>query len=152
MNKIKNLEQFHRLIKTYENITLDDIKEVENKMLNTLQGAASIMTGFGCTTSCKLCYPINTFNDTRKRCLGCVYSELTGTLCYKGLNEYTYDLIIYAADENHLLAAFKARALYMRAILENGNIKQPHHNLKHFTINKYVNPNIDNENDDGLPF
>jgi len=81
------------------------------------------LTGFGNTDTCRLCIKAGELSDERysnkyRMCEFCVWVIATGSMCYEGNNEKTFEAIKKARNRVKLLEAVKQRAEYMRKILE----------------------------------
>lgn len=125
--KAINVDEFRKLILTYEGLTIADIEDAHCD--------AQSLTGFGSTRTCRLCKPVKQASISYIDCSLCVWGQ--GVVfdddilhpCCEGENLYTYDRIETAVEYNYtsavLLNAFKERAKYMRSILDNLKIEQP---------------------------
>jgi len=111
--KPKNIKEFQALVKRYETITLDEIKEVWNgKYCNPARG----LTGFGSKSTCSLC------NAALKVCVFCVYGpahydsdgELESFACVGHENFESYEGIDNASTPKELLLAYRNRAKHLR--------------------------------------
>ena len=108
----KNLPEFKKLIERYETITIEEIEEAGGKLPHWLAPIATlstvnILTGFGMYTTCSLCKKV------KDNCFNCVYGTDEG--CVK---DSTYRRINNADTPRKLLNAFRARAKYMRTLIE----------------------------------
>ena len=104
--KAKNLKEFKALIKRYESITLEEIKEDKFESHFTAQK----LTGFGNPSTCTLCQLFN--------CHNCIYLIKTESGCLSGINKKTYRRISDAITPVKLLNAFRARAKHMKTLLK----------------------------------
>jgi len=135
MPEILNLKEFITLIKKYESITIDEIKKQARKLRK--EGyifrhayLPRTITGFGSFTTCTLCKSIkkieiketNIYLRYSGGCDHCVYEILNSYRCNEGPNSKTYNRIEDAGNSRQLLAAYKARARYMRQLLKTNNI------------------------------
>ena len=124
---MKNLEEFRKLIKRYESITLKEIKKAAVSLAVIFSGwfgksKAKALTGFGSGETCTLCIAVEEYR--KERCKECCWFHLTKHKCNEGDNWKTYSKICNADDEKKLLKAFKARAKYMRKVLERWENEQ----------------------------
>ena len=111
--KAKNLKEFKALIKRYESITLEEIKEEQKKHDYFIGDTiANKLTGYGEEETCTLCKNIDMFDD----CKGCIYTDVTNAVCGTGINKKTYDRIYGADTPRKLLNAFRARAKHMKVL------------------------------------
>ena len=127
--KAKNLKEFKALIKRYESITLEEIKEADVSLPNTTdvirivlfqvsgvyKQKANKLTGFGDNSTCTLCILPNLGSSD---CDGCVYLDMTEDKCNKGINLKTYIRICEANSPTKLRNAFRARAKHMQTLLK----------------------------------
>jgi len=104
--KTKNLPEFKALIKRYESITLEEIKEL-GVFINYF--TAQKLTGFGDPDLCTLCLAC------KNKCTNCVY---TSAGCMLSRNALTFNKIHDADTPTKLLNAFRARAKHMKTILK----------------------------------
>lgn len=102
------MEAFIKLIERYEAITLEEIREAFEKARHP----ANCLTGFGDPHTCTLCI----FYYTHL-CEECPWVKLTCEKCGIGANAYSYKKISFALAPEELLAAYRARAKYMRSVL-----------------------------------
>jgi len=106
--KPKNLPEFKALIKRYESITLEEIKEKINESIDEwLSTIPNELTGFGDKETCTLC---------KYGCSNCVYNQ--GLACLKGEHRKTYYRISHADTPIKLFNAFRARAKHMKTLLK----------------------------------
>lgn len=112
--KPKNLPEFKALIKRYETITLEEIKEIDNSKLIDGVYIAEKLTGFGSSETCTLCHYVNRSED----CNECIYVILTSNDCNCGDNEKTYYRIYDADIPLKLRNAFRARAKHMKTLIK----------------------------------
>ena len=101
--KPKNLKEFKALIKRYESITLEEIKERFLDYIRMLS-IAKVLTGFGSPETCTLCKVL---------CRNCVYTYG----CSSDISKKTYERICYADTPIKLLNAFRARAKHMKTLI-----------------------------------
>ncbi len=106
---VKNLPEFKTLIERYKTITLKEIEKVFEKYGDS-DMAKQELTGFGFSSTCSLCAPIEDKYATN--CGGCIYGGFN-----KCVND-TYDVIANATYPAELLAAYRARAAYMETLLK----------------------------------
>lgn len=106
---MKNLKEFKELIERYASITLE---EIENADAYISLNKANLLTGFGNYKTCRLCISVN------RRCSDCCWCHVTGYICNDDDNKETFEDISDAITNEALLSAFKARAKYMREVLE----------------------------------
>ena len=107
--KPKNLKEFKALIKRYESITLEKIKEeAKNSPMNYI---AHKLTGFGNADTCILC------KAWEIGCDECIYNIQTGRDCNCGINTKTYMSILDADTPVNLRNAFRARAKHMKTLI-----------------------------------
>ena len=107
---MKNLKEFKALIKRYESITLEEIKESGG--FRTTE-TANELTGFGLARTCTLCI----YNDKNFKCADCVYYILTNHSCSDGHNVQTFYEIEGANTPTKLLNTFRARAKHMKTLI-----------------------------------
>jgi hypothetical protein len=116
--KVKNLKQFKELIKVYENLTLEKIKEKHCDKEK--------ITGFGSPDTCTLCQSVprvkSVYPIKEPDCSYCVYGKFIEDGfnffgCLNGENQETFNRIELADTPRKLLNAFYARAKHMRKIL-----------------------------------
>jgi len=105
MNKPINIKEFKALVKRYETITLQEIKDKWLPGYN----AATRLTGFGNGNTCTLC--IAQASD-RTKCYNCIYPYPMG--CREHPNELSYDRIQSANTPLKLFNAYKTRAKHLR--------------------------------------
>jgi hypothetical protein len=108
---MKNINAFKKLIKRYETITLDEIKEANMNLVK--------LTGFSSTRDCILCREacnILGCDIANTYCHYCIWAFNTNPYldCLYGVNNKTYYAIEYALDPESLLTAYHARAAHMR--------------------------------------
>jgi hypothetical protein len=119
MNKYSttaNIQAAKDLIKRYKEITLEDIIGAESKPLAKDSfdferwgtRTAAKLTGFGSKQTCPLCLSVNVNCDI------CIHNGI----CTIGI---TYTSIKMADKPEQLLQAFKARANYIKSILNEDN-------------------------------
>lgn len=133
----KNLKEFKWLIEFYDSITLDEIIEYDSRS-NLLDDFYAIRTmnniyaerghdeyGFGSMTHCILCTATTLIQPSfpgdilRPTCGDCAYFLFTKIKCGSGCNEKTYLDMRNAMSPEELLTAVKARAAYMKKIMED---------------------------------
>jgi len=108
--KPKNIKEARELVKRYETITLEEIKN--------MYCDANDLTGFGSIETCTLC--IKADYD----CSDCIYHKIDKfgfgdtVRCYDDDNAKTYDRIDEADTPVKLRNAFRARAKHIKSILE----------------------------------
>ena len=109
--KAKNLKEFKALIRRYESITLEEIKEAVSKC-EYWWDVANYLTGFdgGIKNLCTLCTPIQI------DCTKCVYNKHMG--CLDGKNALTFNRILSAGTPVKLRNAYRARAKHMKTLLK----------------------------------
>jgi len=105
--KAKNLSEFKALIKRYESITLEEIKEAFTESYSFT--TAERLTGFN-SSDCSLCKAVGT------NCYICVYALNCG--CLYGENSETYNRIYNADTPIKLRNAFRDRARHMKTLLK----------------------------------
>jgi len=109
--KPKNLKEFKALIKRYESITLDEIKEAFEKSKLSIflfDNAANELTGFGnFPNECILCGSV-------EMCEQCIYGN---DGCVNGKNRKTYNKIENADTPLKLFSAYRARAKHMKTLI-----------------------------------
>lgn len=111
--KAKNLPAFKALIERYETITIEEIED-EIKKHERLYDAKTALTGLGRMNTCSLCVALNKWEDNIfKQCSRCVYGGITGCVDHK-----SYTAIVRAKTPTSILSAYRARAKYMRSLLE----------------------------------
>lgn len=111
---VKNLDAAKELVKTYESVTLENIKDNYYDALPFDGGRiASHITNFG-TVGCSLCESIRDLYNTK--CRLCIY--LKPHACYGYENEDTYFAIDKAKTPEELLKAFKDRAEHIKEIIK----------------------------------
>uniref|UniRef100_A0A6M3KXS5 Uncharacterized protein n=1 Tax=viral metagenome TaxID=1070528 RepID=A0A6M3KXS5_9ZZZZ len=123
---MKNKKAFMKLIKRYESITIEEIREVNKRGYRYLssedilvaQSVQNELTGFGSYKTCTLCKAIN--DD----CKECVYIHCTGCICSEGANVITFDQIYTAKNAKKLLAAYIERAKHMRMLIDDQKQKK----------------------------
>ena len=108
---VKNLPEFKALIERYETIAPEEIekkfKKHERKSMKL-----SKLTGFGYQDTCTLCRTVASVGDYID-CKLCVYGHGYGCTDHK-----TYFMIENSKNPEELLAAYRARAEYMKTLLK----------------------------------
>ena len=125
MKKIVNRAEFEALIERYESITIEDI---ENEGEFCYRFTIMEITGFGSRLSCSLCQPTTT-KPREFNCDLCIWSSVEDSHSQKDIYcsfHETYKNIAFADAPQGLLRAVKARAKYMREVLN----KFDHENKK----------------------
>ena len=122
MTSTENIIEFKKLIERYEEITLNDIVRVKSIITaDNIKWAATIanyLTGYGSLLDCALCMAIE------NNCDYCIYTNysIINTKPMVCALQDTYVAISKANTPEKLLAAFKARAKFMRQILIDNNL------------------------------
>ncbi len=111
---MKNLKEFKELVKRYETIGLEEIERafILHEQEDFISSVQNSLTGFGKTSTCTLCWVM----DDEIDCQDCVYSSQRRTYKVCTIHK-TYDAIGEAETPEALLAAYRARAVYMRDLL-----------------------------------
>lgn len=120
---VKNLESAKELVELYRSITIEQLKEVYNKLYTEdgayFEGVIHEITGFGSVRTCHLCKPINGF------CPDCIHGQGESyTMVCPCINDETYENIENAESIQDLYDAIQARADYIESLIkrvENGN-------------------------------
>jgi hypothetical protein len=111
------MKEFYEIMQRYETITIDEINEtLEHESKIYVSAIKKKLTGFGSPSTCKLC--IKYLNRQESVCTNCTWVQLTGCECNEGVNSQTYMYIEYAHDQDALIYAYRARAKYMRKVIE----------------------------------
>lgn len=114
---LESKKAFKALKKRYETITLSEINEAFNNLVEEGNGsfkgqcAANVLTGFASTGKCSLCRAVN------QACFDCFWVIRTGHPCTSYPNAETYKGIYFAKDALELKEAFKKRAERMGEVL-----------------------------------
>ena len=109
----KNLPEFKKLIERYETITIEEIEAAKGNLPHHYgqyqNGGSRVqkLTGFGSFNTCKLCRRV------KSNCYDCFYDG--DTACTRHI---TYRRIATADTPRKLLYAYRARAKYMRTLIE----------------------------------
>ena len=106
-----NLKEFLKLAERYDNISR---REIRRLMRINRKNAKRKLTGFGFESTCTLCI-------SARLCINCIWTIKTNSVCYKKENAKTYFDILNAKNSKQLAKAYKARAAYMREVLERSN-------------------------------
>ena len=121
-----NVQAFKALIRRYESITLEEIKQNwEGDGDDTMR----VLTGFGHKIKCTLCQAAGyiQFIGNIPDCTKCLYTLVQSAAhlyeCMRGSE--TYQNIEKASTPEELLKAVRQRAQYMRKILTKLGYKQP---------------------------
>lgn len=119
--KAQNEKEFKALIKRYESITLEQLKEEDRESDIYYKEILTRITGFGNTTKCTLCNATRKSNPNhRKDCTKCVYGFSEGkdawNDCIEKDNAPTYNKISDAKFLEDLLLSIHARAKHMREV------------------------------------
>ena len=132
-DKIMNLSEAKDLVKRYRKITLKQIEQIKEKYqwsdytfaINTLH----ILTGFGSTSTCHLCKPLNVNTYGFSRCKQCIYGYngnkpiLVEPACETGKGRRSYDAIDRARTAKALLKAIKNRATVLEKLIKTAEKK-----------------------------
>jgi len=106
--KPKNVKEFKKLIERYESITLEEIEDQAELLVEfNATHIAHKLTGFGYSKSCTLCRKV------KENCNLCVYAK-DGIGHFNCLDDKSYDNIDRATSSEELKKAFKRRAIYLR--------------------------------------
>jgi len=112
---IGNLKEFKALIDKYESMTAEDFTAEEERTLTKDSFERSLIlkekTGYGSFDTCTLCEAVE--GD----CSVCMHSKGAPLSAEPYCEGNNYNLIHEARSLPALLAAYKARAAYMREIL-----------------------------------
>lgn len=115
-----NEKEFKALIKTYESLTLGQLREEDRETDFNYKSILTRITGFGNTTKCILCNATRKSNpNQRKDCTKCVYGifeEGAFEACIENNNESTYKGICDASSLESLLIAIQSRAKHMKKV------------------------------------
>ena len=121
---VKNIEAAKELVELYRNITIEQLKEVYEKLCENgedifFEDVLHDITGFGSISSCHLCQPIE------GRCSQCIHGEgLATTGGSPCIYDETYENITDAESIEDLYDAIQDRADYIESLIkgvENGN-------------------------------
>ena len=116
----KNLPEFKKLIERYETITIEEIEEAwsDDGEATGDYDARKELTGFGSTSTCSLCRPVMS-KEHGLRCDKCVYGYKDAMLIpMPCTRDDTFEMIRAADTPELLLSAYRARAKYMRTLIE----------------------------------
>ena len=123
---MNNLPEYIELIKRYETITIEEIKEKNCDK--------ELLTGFGNMDHCSLCKSAKELEIKLRaidywECNFCFWklsiSRANKFYCFTGKNQKSYDAIILSRTSKQLLLAYRNRAKHMRSVLEKLNIEMP---------------------------
>jgi len=127
---IRNIKETKALIKRYNSITLDEIKDINDAKLlefrksksrsrytSNFKIKAEILTGFGRSDTCPLC--ISVMHD----CMQCIHHiaprrKTDYDNAPSCLLDNSFHMIDEAKSNKDLLKAFKARAIYLQTLVD----------------------------------
>jgi len=111
--KAVNEKEFKALIKKYESITLEELKNNDTEC--TPWTVLEVLTGFGSWGTCTLCEPMRTAVSVD--CSKCAYASTDEKFhCTKCDNRASYKDIENADSLESLLIAIKSRAEHMKKV------------------------------------
>jgi hypothetical protein len=109
-----NIKEAKGLAMHYQTITLREVTDAYKHSSSTLYIANSL-TGYGFSDTCKLCQVVKDRNGDAV-CVNCIYQGHNE--CLHDDNRETFMNISEATNPKELVAAFRARAKHIKAILK----------------------------------
>lgn len=113
---VENIEAAKKLVELYRSITIEQLKEVYNKLYiedDTIyfEDVLHEITGFGSTKTCHLCKPIN------GHCSDCIHGRENYTADCPCIYDETYENITDAESIETLYYAIQDRADYIESLI-----------------------------------
>lgn len=115
---VKNIEAAKELVELYRNITIEQLKEVYEKLCENgedifFEDVLHDITGFGSISSCHLCQPIE------GRCSQCIHGQgLATTGGSPCIYHETYENIADSGSIHELYNAIQDRADYIESLIK----------------------------------
>lgn len=116
--QIKNLDAAKLLVRRHRNITEEDLNKFDCDD-ECPSEALSLITGFGCFSSCCLCKECCSEDDYDPDCSQCLYSrDGSGSSYLMCVEQPTYTAIRDAESISSLYEAIQARADYIESLIK----------------------------------
>jgi hypothetical protein len=118
-----NYEAFIALRDRYRSITIGEVEDVFD--VDDTYESLILLTGYGNKKHCTLCIATLTEDEMEEgwdsNCPRCLWSIVTGSVCYDGDNADSYNAIGDASDADEVLDTFLDRADRMDEVIEEYN-------------------------------